>query len=167
MFWNRKSGHFPVLERPFPVFCVLLGKWFCPGTSRDRGVCPGTFAPGLVPGQRDTGTRFFFCPGTKGQRDVPSRFVPGRPVPWKPYLKRSLVKVSWLQHYNNLNFSLSSCEYKFTFLYWHLRSIVNSDQFLATLNLAKLRLPTILYICAKSVMWNDILASWGHSTKMI
>ena len=42
MFWNRKSGHFPFLERPFPVFCVLLGKWFCPWTSRDRGVCPGT-----------------------------------------------------------------------------------------------------------------------------
>ena len=29
---------------------------FCPGTSRDRGVCPGTFAPALVPGQRDSGT---------------------------------------------------------------------------------------------------------------
>ena len=58
--------------RPFPAFCVLLGNWFCPGTSRDRGVCPGTFAPALVPGQRDTGTRKFFCPGTKGQRDVPS-----------------------------------------------------------------------------------------------
>ena len=60
---------------------------FCPGTSRDRGFCPGTFAPALVPGQRDTGTRKLFCPGTKGQRDVPSRFVPGRPagrpVPWK------------------------------------------------------------------------------------
>ena len=36
---------------------------FCPGTSRDRGVCPRTFAPALVPGQRDTGTRIFFCPG--------------------------------------------------------------------------------------------------------
>ena len=43
-----------------------------PGTGRDRGVCPGTFAPALVPGQRDTGTRKSFCPGTKGQRDVPS-----------------------------------------------------------------------------------------------
>ena len=31
------------------------------------------------------GTRKIFCPGTKGQWDVPSRFVPGRPVPWKPY----------------------------------------------------------------------------------
>jgi hypothetical protein len=49
---------------------------FCPGTSRDRGFCPGTFAPALVPGQRDTGTRKFFCPGTKGQRDVPSRGNP-------------------------------------------------------------------------------------------
>ena len=36
-------------------------------------MCPGTFAPALVPGQRDTGTRKFLCPGTKGQRDVPSR----------------------------------------------------------------------------------------------
>jgi hypothetical protein len=45
----------------------------------------GAFVPALVPGQRDTGTRIFFCPETKGQRDVPSRFVPGHPVPWKPY----------------------------------------------------------------------------------
>ena len=45
-------------------------KLFCPGTSRDRGVCPGTFAPALVPGQRDTGTRKFLCPA-KGQRDIP------------------------------------------------------------------------------------------------
>ena len=61
--------------------------------SRDRGFCPGTFAPAPVPGQRDNGTRKNFCPGTKGQRDGPSRFVPsrfvpgrpaGRPVPWKP-----------------------------------------------------------------------------------
>ena len=74
MFWNTKSGHFPVLDCPFPVFCVLLGKWFCPGASRDRGVCPGRFAPALVPGQRDTGTRKFFCPA-------------GRPVPWKPYIQ--------------------------------------------------------------------------------
>ena len=64
---------FPVLEHPFPVFWFLLGKLFCPGMSRDRGVCPGIFAPALVLGQRDTGTRIFFCPGTKGQRDVPSR----------------------------------------------------------------------------------------------
>ena len=77
---------FPVSERPFPVFLSFWEGYFVPG--RDKGVCPGTFAPALVPGQRDTGTRIFFCPGTKGQRDVPSRFVPGRPagrpVPWKP-----------------------------------------------------------------------------------
>ena len=48
---------------------------FCPGTSWDRGVCPGT------KGHQD---KNFFCPRTKGQWDVPSRFVPGRPVPWKP-----------------------------------------------------------------------------------
>jgi hypothetical protein len=45
----------------------------CPVLSRDRGVCPASFAPALVQGQRDTGTRKFFCSGTKGQRDVPSR----------------------------------------------------------------------------------------------
>ena len=32
----------------------------------------GIFAAALVPGQRDSGTRKLFCPGTKGQRDVPS-----------------------------------------------------------------------------------------------
>ena len=39
-------------------------------------VCPGIFAPALVPGpvgQRDTGARIFFCPGTKGEGDVQSR----------------------------------------------------------------------------------------------
>merc|ERR1712051_527836 len=71
---------FPCFGTSFSCFFVLLGRLFCPGTLRDRGVCPGTFALALVPGQRDTGTRIFFCPGTKGQRDVPSRFVPGRPA---------------------------------------------------------------------------------------
>ena len=57
---------------------------------------PGTeeFVPGQLhlPLSRDKGTAGQGkcpCPGTKGQRDVPSRFVPGRPagrpVPWKPY----------------------------------------------------------------------------------
>ena len=48
---------------------------------------PGTeeFVPGhlLMPLSRDKGTPGQGkcpCPGTKGQRDVPSRFVPGRPV---------------------------------------------------------------------------------------
>ena len=72
------------------VFLKKFFNQFCPGTSRDREFCPGTFAPALVPGQRDTGTgKFFFvpgqrdnrtgklfCPGTKGQQNVPSRFVP-------------------------------------------------------------------------------------------
>ena len=51
---------------------------------------PGTeeFVPGQLhlPLSRDKGTAGQGkcpCPGTKGQRDVPSRFVPGRPVPWK------------------------------------------------------------------------------------
>ena len=51
-----------VLERLFPVFWFILGKWFCPGTSRDTEVCPGIFTLVLVPGQRDTGTRNFLCP---------------------------------------------------------------------------------------------------------
>ena len=63
---NRKSGNFF-------------------GTSRNKGVCPGTFAPALVPGQRDNGTRFFFVPGQSENRtscpglsrDVP-RDVPSR-----------------------------------------------------------------------------------------
>ena len=53
------------------IICKI-GKWFCPGTSRDRRVCPGILDPALVPGQRDAGTRKCCCPGTKGQRDVPS-----------------------------------------------------------------------------------------------
>ena len=40
---------------------------------QDRGVCPQIFVPALVPGQKDTGTRKFLCPGTKGHRDVPFR----------------------------------------------------------------------------------------------
>ena len=68
---------------------MKIFKSFCPGMGWDRGVCPGTLAPALAPGQRDTWTRIFFCPETKGQQDVPSRFVlgrpAGRPVPWKPY----------------------------------------------------------------------------------
>ena len=38
------------------------------------------FALAIVPGQRDPRTRFFFCPRTKGQRDVPSL---GNP--WYPF----------------------------------------------------------------------------------
>ena len=73
---------FPVLECPFPVFGYFWKSDFVPGRSgTELDVCPGTFAPALVPGQRDTGTRNFFCPGTKGQRDVPFRFVPSRGNP--------------------------------------------------------------------------------------
>ena len=51
--------------------------------AREKGVCPGTFAPALVPGQRDAGTRIFFVPGQRDNgtsrpglsRDVP-RDVP-------------------------------------------------------------------------------------------
>ena len=45
----------------------------------DRGVCPGSFVPALVPGQKNTRTRIF-CPGTKGQRDVPSHENPHYPI---------------------------------------------------------------------------------------
>ncbi len=50
------------------------------GTSRDRGLCPGTFAPALVPGQRDNGTSSKSCHGTgqDGIFDMLSRPVPGR-----------------------------------------------------------------------------------------
>ena len=58
------------------VLFIEIFNSFCPGTSRDRGVCPGTKAPALVPGQMDTGTRISFCPGTKGQWNVPSRGNP-------------------------------------------------------------------------------------------
>ena len=64
----------------FAFFLTIFSQfsyWTCPGTSRDRGVCPGIFTPVLVQGQRDIGTRKYFCPGTKGQRDVP----------WKPYIE--------------------------------------------------------------------------------
>ena len=75
---------------------------FCHGTSRDRGVCPGTFAPALVPGQRDSGTGKTFLSrdkGTTGQRDRETflsrdKGTTGRPVPWKPY-SRLLLSVKY------------------------------------------------------------------------
>jgi hypothetical protein len=62
------------------------------GTAKIRdGTGQNSQNPGRDAGQRSLsrnicscpcpGTRNFFCPGTKGQQDVPSRFVPGRPVP--------------------------------------------------------------------------------------
>ena len=73
-------------------------KSFCPATGRDRGVCPGIFAPALVP----------------GQRDVPSRFVPGRPVPLKHYRKvassnpfRFVTRLVYI-HTQNDNFLIRS-----------------------------------------------------------
>ena len=44
--------------------------FFCPRPSKDRGLWPRIFASAFVPRQRDMGTRFF-CPGTKGQQDIP------------------------------------------------------------------------------------------------
>ena len=84
------EGPFLVLERFFLFFLFVWGvSDFVPGTSRDRGVCPGIFAPALVSGKRDTGTRIFFCPRTKGQLDVPSQFV--RPVETLVYTHVLLV----------------------------------------------------------------------------
>ena len=56
------------------IWSFFLKFWnlFCPGMTRDRGFCSGTFAPAFVPGQRDTETKKN-CPGTKGQWDIPSR----------------------------------------------------------------------------------------------
>ena len=63
-----------VLKLKILSFFLKFFNSFCPGTSQDRAVCPGIFAPALVPGQRDTGTRFFLS------RD---KGTTGRPVPWK------------------------------------------------------------------------------------
>ena len=38
----------------------------------------------FFPRQMYSGTGKLFYPGTKGQREVTSQFVPGRPIPWKP-----------------------------------------------------------------------------------
>ena len=89
----KKIGFFPENRQPqkkkFDFFLLKIESDFVPGR-------PGTgeFVPGqlLQPLSRDKGTAGQGecpCPGTKGQRDVPSRFVPGRPagrpVPWKAY----------------------------------------------------------------------------------
>ena len=55
-------------------------KLFCPGTSQDRGVCPGTTTSALVPGQRDSGTRKMSLSRDKG--------TAGRPVPVCPGTSR-------------------------------------------------------------------------------
>ena len=47
-------------------FSCFLVKLFCPGTSWNRGVCPGILSPALVPVHRDSETRKYFGPGTKG-----------------------------------------------------------------------------------------------------
>merc|ERR1712051_365315 len=50
-----------VLKQKIWSFYLKNFNSFCPGTSRDRGFCPGTFAPALVPGQRDSAQRYFGC----------------------------------------------------------------------------------------------------------
>ena len=71
LFFCFRSA-FPVLERPFSIFCLFLGKWFCPGTSWDRGVCRWIFSPSLCPGQ---GTMWQCDNGTMGQGII---FVSGQ-----------------------------------------------------------------------------------------
>ena len=72
MVVTNKMTRFPVLDvfscfrTSFSCFLFFLGKWFCPGTSLDRGVRPGIFAPALVPGKGTTGQWIIFVPG---QRD--------------------------------------------------------------------------------------------------
>ena len=62
MSFPASERFFSVLECPFPVFWFFWAKWFCLGTSRDRGVCPRIFAPDLVPGQRDNGNPTLYPP---------------------------------------------------------------------------------------------------------
>ena len=72
---------FPVLECPFPVFLFFWEAYFVPGRDGTEEFVPGHL---LLPLSWDKGTPgqdFFFVPG---QREVPSQFVPGRPVSWKP-----------------------------------------------------------------------------------
>ena len=59
------------------LISINVQKLFCPGTSRDREVCPGTFAPALVPGQRDTGTRKMSLSRDKGTAGRPLPVCPG------------------------------------------------------------------------------------------
>ena len=40
--------------------------------------CPGTFAPALVPGQKDTGTRFFFVPGQRDNGTSRAQYAPSK-----------------------------------------------------------------------------------------
>ena len=61
------------LKQEIWSFLLNFFNSFCPGTSRDRGFCPGTFAPALVPGQRDARTRFFLS-RDKGTQDL-STFI--------------------------------------------------------------------------------------------
>ena len=65
--------HFPVLECPFSVLERLFPGFWGVILSRDICSCP-------CPGTKGHLGKNLFCPGTKGQRDFPSRFVPGRPM---------------------------------------------------------------------------------------
>ena len=62
----------------FWLFDFLFAKWFCPGTPRDREVCPGIF---LLPLSRDKGTAGqgkSFCSMKKGRAEQGHFFVPGQ-----------------------------------------------------------------------------------------
>ena len=69
---------------------TILSRYFCCFS------CPGTKGQHdketfFVPGQRDSGTRKLFCPGTKGQRNVPSLGNPTL-IPCGPSMSGNLQK---------------------------------------------------------------------------
>jgi hypothetical protein len=99
MFYYRKSGHL------FQNFLIH----FVPGR-------PGTFAPALVPGQRDTGKRKKFCPGTKGQLDCGCNIKLSPRVyrallfwcPWPTYLTMTVQKNKYFSFGSVCSFDLLS-----------------------------------------------------------
>ena len=74
--------------RPVPEYLTRQRGKKCKKISifeKQKQNCPGIFVAVLVSGQRDSGTRNFFCPGTKGWRNFSrDKGSMGRPVPWEP-----------------------------------------------------------------------------------
>ena len=96
MIWNRKGCS------KTGKWCSKTGKW-CSKTenlvfflkilkfilSRDRGVCPGTFAPALVLGQRDSRTGKFFVPGQRDNgKSLGNLLITEVMLTWGPYCSR-------------------------------------------------------------------------------
>ena len=72
--FQKKNFKKKIFLANFGHFLAILSR----GTSRDRGFCPGTFAPALVPGQRDSGTGKTFLSRDKGTTGQGNFFVPGQ-----------------------------------------------------------------------------------------